>query len=66
MQKLDSELGKTLFLENSSIKPDGGIVEVKDDNNNWRVVLVSEAKFQGKDIENIKNGILVGKIMIKI
>lgn len=61
LQKLDSELGQTLFLENSSIKPDGGIIEVKDDNNNWRVVLVSEAKFQGKDIENIKNDILVGK-----
>lgn len=61
LQKLDSELGQTLFLANSSIKPDGGIIEVKDDNNNWRVVLVSEAKFQGKDIENIKNGILVGK-----
>ena len=61
LQKLDSELGQTLFLKNSSIKPDGGIIEVKDDNNNWRVVLVSEAKFQGKDIENIKNGILVGK-----
>lgn len=61
LQKLDSELGQTLFLENSSIKPDGGIIEVKDDENNWRVVLVSEAKFQGKDIENIKNGILVGK-----
>lgn len=61
LQKLDSELGQTLFIENSSIKPDGGIIEVKDDNNNWRVVLVSEAKFQGKDIENIKNGILVGK-----
>lgn len=61
LQKLDSELGQTLFLENSSIKPDGGIVEVMDDNNNWRVVLVSEAKFQGKDIENIKSGILVGK-----
>lgn len=27
----------------------------------WRVVLVSEAKYQGKDIENIKQGKLVGK-----
>lgn len=61
LKNLDSELGQTLFLENSSIKPDGGIIEVKDDENNWRVVLVSEAKFQGKDIENIKNGILVGR-----
>ncbi len=47
-------------MSNSSIKPDGGIIEVKDDNDNWRIVLVSEAKCQGKDIENIKNGELVG------
>ena len=47
-------------MPNSSIKPDGGIIEVKDDNNEWRIVLVSEAKHQGKDIENIKKGILVG------
>ncbi|EKP2119432.1 restriction endonuclease [Salmonella enterica] len=54
-------LGGTLFVSNSSIKPDGGIVEVKDDNDEWRVVLVTEAKHQGKDIINIKNGVLVGK-----
>lgn len=41
--------------------PDGGIIEVKDDDGNWRIILVSEAKHQGKDIENIKKGILVGK-----
>ena len=61
LQKIDQELGQTLFLTNSRIKPDGGIVEVKDDNGKWRIVVVSEAKFQGKDIENIKKGILVGK-----
>ena len=60
LQKLDSELGQTLFVSNSSIKPDGGIIEVKDDNDNWRIVLVTEAKHQGKDIENIKAGKLVG------
>ena len=60
LQKIDSELGQTLFVEDSSIKPDGGIIEVKDDNGKWRVVLVSEAKRQGKDIENIKQGKLVG------
>ena len=48
-------------MKNSSIKPDGGIIEVKDDKGNWRVILVSEAKHQGKDIENIKKGLLVGK-----
>ncbi|WP_296251668.1 EcoRI family type II restriction endonuclease [uncultured Stenotrophomonas sp.] len=61
LRKVDPELGRALFVANSSIKPDGGIVEVKDDNGNWRVVLVAEAKHQGRDIENIKNGILVGK-----
>lgn len=61
LQRLDSELGQTLFVTNSSIKPDGGIIEVKDDNDNWRVVLVTEAKHQGKDIENIQKGNLVGK-----
>jgi type II restriction enzyme len=60
LKKIDPELGQTLFVPNSSIKPDGGIIEVKDDNNEWRIVLVSEAKHQGKDIENIKKGILVG------
>lgn len=61
LQKVDSELGKTLFLSNSNIKPDGGIIEVKDDNGIWRIILISEAKYQGKDIENIKKGKLVGK-----
>ena len=62
LKKIDSELGQTLFVLNSSIKPDGGIIEVKDDNDEWRVVLVPEAKSQGKDIENIKNGFQVGKL----
>ena len=61
LQQIDSELGQTLFVTNSGIKPDGGIIEVKDDQGNWRVILVSEAKHQGKDIENIQKGKLVGK-----
>ena len=61
LKKIDKELGQTLFVSNSSIKPDGGVIEVKDDDDNWRIVLVSEAKHQGKDIENIKKGKLVGK-----
>lgn len=60
LQQLDAYLGQTLFVENASIIPDGGIIEVKDDKGNWRVVLVSEAKHQGKDIENIRKGELVG------
>ncbi len=61
LQKIDKSLGQTLFVSNARIKPDGGIIEVKDDYDNWRVVVVSEAKYQGKDIENIRLGKLVGK-----
>lgn len=61
LRAIDAELGQTLFVSNSSIIPDGGIVEVQDDNGHWRVILVSEAKHQGKDIANIKAGKLVGK-----
>jgi type II restriction enzyme len=61
LNKVDARLGVTIFLEKASIKPDGGIIEVKDKNDKWRIVLVCEAKHQGKDIENISKGILVGK-----
>ena len=61
LMRVDPELGQTLFVANASIIPDGGIIEVKDDNDKWRVILVSEAKHQGKDIENIRKGKLVGK-----
>lgn len=61
LQKIDPYLGQTLFVESASIIPDGGLIEVEDDYSNWRVVLVTEAKHQGKDIENIKKGQLVGK-----
>lgn len=61
MQKLDNELGQTLFVSNSAIKPDGGLIEVMDDEGRWRIILVSEAKHQGKDIENLRAGKLVGK-----
>ena len=61
LQKVDPSLGKELFVTNSSIRPDGGLIEVQDDNGDWRIVLVSEAKHQGNDIENIRRGELVGK-----
>lgn len=61
LNSIDKRLGKTLFVEESKIKPDGGIIEVQDKQGKWRVILVSEAKFQGKDVENIRAGILVGK-----
>lgn len=62
LHDIDNRLGITLFVGNSSVKPDGGIIEVKDSEGRWRIVLVSEAKHQGKDIENISKGILVGKL----
>ena len=61
LNSIDARLGLTIFVEKASIKPDGGIIEVKDKDDKWRIVLVSEAKHQGKDIENISKGILVGK-----
>lgn len=60
LQEVDKELGQTLYVADANIKPDGGIIEVKDDNGSFRVILVSEAKHQGKDIENITQGIKVG------
>jgi len=61
LNSVDSRLGVTIFIDKASIKPDGGIIEVKDKDDKWRIVLVCEAKHQGKDIENISKGILVGK-----
>lgn len=61
LRKVDSSLGQELFVKTATIKPDGGLIEVLDDYGRWRVVVVSEAKHQGKDIENISKGILVGK-----
>jgi len=61
LNTVDSRLGVTIFVEKASIRPDGGIIEVKDKDDKWRIVLVCEAKHQGKDIDNISKGILVGK-----
>ena len=38
LQKIDSRLGQTLFVPSARIKPDGGIIEVKDDYGNNRYV----------------------------
>lgn len=61
LKRVDDYLGQTLYIQNARIKPDGGLIEVLDDDGLWRVVVVSEAKFQGKDIDNIRAGVLVGK-----
>jgi len=61
LRNLDPRLGRALFVESASIRPDGGITEVKDRNGNWRVILVGESKHQGNDVEKIRAGVLQGK-----
>lgn len=61
LQSVDSTLGQVLFVENASIKPDGGVIEVRDGRGNYRVVLVVESKHQGNDVEKIQAGIKQGK-----
>lgn len=57
LRSVDARLGASLFTPTASIKPDGGIVEVKDKNQAWRVILIGESKHQGNDIRNIAEGI---------
>lgn len=61
LRGFDPRLGQALFVESASIRPDGGITEVKDRYGNWRVVLVGESKHQGNDVEKILAGVLQGK-----
>ena len=61
LRSFDARLGRALFVESASIRPDGAITEVFDRHGKWRVVLVGEAKHQGNDVENILAGILQGK-----
>lgn len=58
---IDARLGKVLYVKNAEIRPDGGIVEVQDRCGQYRVVLASEAKHQGNDVEKIRAGIKQGK-----
>ena len=61
LSAVDSNLGQILFVQNASIQPDGGIIEVKDRHGNYRVLLVGESKHQGNDVEKIRAGIKQGK-----
>lgn len=61
LNSFDNRLGQTIFVPNSSIKPDGGITEVKDKYGNWRIILIGESKHQGNDIDKILSGVLQGK-----
>jgi type II restriction enzyme len=56
-----NDLGEVLFVQNSSIKPDGGLIEVIDSKGVWRVILVGESKHQGNDVEKIQAGVKQGK-----
>lgn len=56
MNRLDNSLGQQQFVSTANIQPDGGILEVQDKYGNWRVILVSEAKHQGNDVINIREG----------
>ena len=58
---VDPRLGQALFVENAEIRPDGGVIEVMDRFNQFRVTLVSESKHQGNDVEKIRAGIKQGK-----
>ena len=61
LASVDPKLGDVLFVQKASIRPDGGIIEVEDNRGNFRVVLVSESKHQGNDVEKILAGIKQGK-----
>lgn len=61
LHAIDPRLGKALFVESSSIKPDGAITEVLDKKGKWRVILVGESKHQGNDVEKIVAGVKQGK-----
>jgi len=57
LSDIDSRLGIIQFVDTSSVKPDGGIIEVRDVNGKWRPIIVSEAKKQGTNVERIKEGL---------
>ena len=61
LSKVDPKLGQVLFVEGSSIRPDGGIIEVMDATGNYRIVVASESKHQGNDVEKIQAGVKQGK-----
>ena len=57
LRDINPKLGVTQFVRTSSVKPDGGVIEVKDVNGGWRLILVGEAKKQGTNVERIKEGL---------
>ena len=57
LSEINPKLGVIQFVTTSSVKPDGGVIEVKDVNGRWRPILISEAKKQGTNVERIKEGL---------
>ncbi len=61
LTSVDTDLGKVLFVDNSSIRPDGGLIEVIDKHGDYRAILSSESKHQGNDVQKILAGEKQGK-----
>ena len=57
LNHIDARLGVTQFVDTSSVKPDGGVIEVMDVHGGWRPILIGEAKKQGTNVERIKEGL---------
>jgi len=57
LNHIDLRLGVTQFVSTSSVKPDGGVIEVMDVHGGWRPILIGEAKKQGTNVERIKEGL---------
>ena len=57
LREVNPMFGVTQFVSTSSVKPDGGVIEVKDVNGKWRTILISEAKKQGTNVERIREGL---------
>ena len=55
LNAVDNRLGVEQFID-GFILPESGLLEIKDKNDNWRLILLGEAKYQGRDIENFENG----------
>ena len=55
LNAVDNRLGVEQFI-NGFITPESGLLEIKDKNDNWRLILLGEAKYQGRDFENFEKG----------
>ena len=65
LNAIDPRLGVKLFVSTASIRPDGKVTEVQDSRGEWRIVLIGECKFQGKDVQNVPKGIRTEKMAEK-